>query len=169
MMISLAKLLVLPSSVFLLVIPITLSAVTHLWNPIGFPAIYMDEDIYLARTLHLLNGLGPQMGSLYDHPYFGWLFLGSILKLINYPHSFVSSIGEDSIQMLYFVPRVVAGVLAVIDTFLIYKISELRYNKTAAFIASILFGVMPMTWITRWILLDTIQLPFILSSILFSL
>jgi hypothetical protein len=31
-----------------------------------------------------------------------------------------------------------------------------------------LFAVMPITWILRWILLDSIQLPFLLSSILFA-
>jgi hypothetical protein len=60
------------------------------------------------------------------------------------------------------------GVFAVIDTFLLYKIAERRYNRTIAFITSILFAVMPITWLTRWILLDSIQLPFIISSILFA-
>ncbi len=60
------------------------------------------------------------------------------------------------------------GLLAVIDTFLIYKISEIRYNRRVALIASILFAVMPLTWLTRLILLDSIMLPFILSSILFA-
>ena len=59
--------------------------------------------------------------------------------------------------------------LAVADTFLIYKISERRYNRNVAFIASVLFAIMPITtWLLRWILLDTIQLPFILTSILFA-
>ena len=61
------------------------------------------------------------------------------------------------------------GILAVVDTFLIYKISERRYNRNVAFIASVLFAVMPLTtWLIRRILLDTIQLTFLLSSILFA-
>jgi len=61
------------------------------------------------------------------------------------------------------------GLLAVVDTFLIYKIAEYRYNRNIAFIAAILFAVMPLSWILRRVLLESIQLPFILSSILFLL
>ena len=61
------------------------------------------------------------------------------------------------------------GVLAVVDTFLVFKIAERRYNKTIAFIAAILFAVMPFSWILRRILLDNLLLPFLLSSILFAL
>jgi 4-amino-4-deoxy-L-arabinose transferase-like glycosyltransferase len=61
------------------------------------------------------------------------------------------------------------GLLAIVDTYLVYKIAEYRYNKTVAFIAAILFAVMPITWILRKILLDPILLPFLLLSILFAL
>jgi 4-amino-4-deoxy-L-arabinose transferase-like glycosyltransferase len=71
-------------------------------------------------------------------------------------------------EMLYMVPRVLMGLLAVLDTFFIYKIGEYRYDKRVAFIASFLFAAMPLTWLTRRILLDSIQLPFILLSILFA-
>ena len=60
------------------------------------------------------------------------------------------------------------GILAVVDTFLVYKISERRYNRSVAFIASVLFAVMPMSWLLRRILLDSILMPFLLSSILFA-
>jgi hypothetical protein len=54
-----------------------------------------------------------------------------MLKLIGYPDSLKPSIGDmHSIEMLYFVPRVLMGILAVIDTFLIYKISEFHYNRS---------------------------------------
>src|SRR5215211_1623827 len=58
------------------------------------------------------------------------------------------------------------GILAVIDTFLIYKIAERMYNRNVALFASIIFAVMPATWFTRMILLDSILLPFLLLSIL---
>jgi 4-amino-4-deoxy-L-arabinose transferase-like glycosyltransferase len=58
------------------------------------------------------------------------------------------------------------GILAVIDTFFIYKISERMYNRNVALFASILFAVMPSTWFTRMILLDSILLPLLLLSIL---
>ena len=61
------------------------------------------------------------------------------------------------------------GILAVFDTFLIYKISERRYNATVGFIGAMLFAIMPITWLTRWIHLDSIQLPFILLSIFFAM
>lgn len=127
----------------------------------------------------VLHGLGPQepvSGGYpypFDHPYFGQLFLAGALKLIDYPDSLNPSLGsgnlEDSIQALYLVPRVVMGLLAVLDTFLIYKISQLRYNRNTALFASVLFAVMPLTWMFRRIYLDTILTPFLLSSILFAL
>ena len=79
-------------SVFLLSIPLVLSAFTHLWNPIGFPDIFYDEGIYMQRSMRVLEGLGPQEPShRYDHPYFGQLFLASLLKIVNYPDSVIIS------------------------------------------------------------------------------
>src|SRR5690349_9542967 len=75
---------------------------------------------------------------------------------------------RNSIEMLYLVPRVLMGILSIIDTFLVYKIAERRYNRSVALIASVLFAVMPMTWLLRRILLDSILMPFLLSSILFA-
>jgi hypothetical protein len=46
--------------IFLLIIPLALSAFTHLWNPIGFPDLFSDEGVYMRRSLHVLEGLGPQ-------------------------------------------------------------------------------------------------------------
>src|SRR5918994_2343120 len=71
--------------------------------------------------------------------------------------------------MVWLFPRATMGVLAVVDTFLIYKIAERRYNRNVAFIATILFAVMPYTWLIRWALIEPIQLPFLLTSILFAL
>src|SRR5919197_1478105 len=156
-------------TVFILLLSILgiLTAFTHLWNPVGFPTgPSNDEGIYIRRAMHVLSGQDPQESHLYDHPYFGQTFLASILALIGYPNSLKPTVGEvHSIEMLYLVPRILIGILAIADTFLIYKISEIRYNRNVAFIASILFAVMPITtWPIRWILLDTIQLPFLLSS-----
>ena len=178
------------SSSFLLAIPLILAAYTHLWNAIGFPAIQADEYKYVRRALHVLNGLGPQdpasrfdhgqiqggstnnnikSSSSYDHPYFGQIFLAGVFNLIGYPRS-LNPTSDDlhSIEMLYLLPRLLMGTLSIIDTFLIYKIAKRRYTETVGFIASMLFAVMPITWILRWILLDSIQLPFLLSSILFA-
>jgi hypothetical protein len=138
----------------------------------------------MHRTMHILEGLGHhhKQSSIYphpyDHPYFGQYFLAGMLAIVGYPASLnlSSSVaaGADgdtihSIEILHLVPRVLMGVLAVFDTFLVYKIAERRYNRTIALIASILFAVMPITWILRKILLESLLLPLLLSSILFAL
>ena len=165
----------------LILIPLILSAFTHLFNPGGFPCVNFDEAVGIRRAMHFLVGLGPQdpssrfdhsqaSTSSYDHPHFGQIFLAGMFKIIGYPSSLNPSSSIQSIEMLYVVPRVIMGMLAVVDTFLIYKIVERRYNtKTGAFIASTLFAVMPMTWLYRWILLDSILMPFVLSSILLAI
>jgi hypothetical protein len=150
--------------------------------------MYIDESHYMRRAVQVLEGMGPQEPRSvyvypYDHPYFGQLFLAGVLELIGYPTIVLnqssspssspspntsSSNIQHSIEMLYLVPRMLMGILAVVDTFLVYKISERRYNRNVAFIASVLFAVMPMTWLLRRILLDSILLPFLLSSILFA-
>src|SRR5215213_4895562 len=162
-------------SVILLSIPLILSAFTHLWNPIGFPDIFYDEGIYMQRSMRMLEGLGPQEPShRYDHPYFGQIFLAGALGIVGYPDSLSPSNagGSDddvlhSIETLYLFPRVLMGLLAIADTFLIYKITERRYhNRNVALVAAILFAVMPYGWLFRRIFLETIQVPFLLTSIL---
>jgi hypothetical protein len=165
----------------LILIPLILSAFTHLFNLGGFPCVNFDEAVGIRRAMHFLVGLGPQdpssrfdhsqaSTSSYDHPHFGQIFLAGMFKIIGYPSSLNPSSSIQSIEMLYVVPRVIMGMLAVVDTFLIYKIFERRYkSKTGAFIASTLFAVMPMTWLYRWILLDSILMPFVLSSILLAI
>ena len=154
-----------------LAIPLVLVVFTHLWNPAGFPTIHPDEGYYIGRSIHVSEGLGPKEDAArYDHPYFAWLFLGSIFNLIGYPDSANPTPGDaNSIEMVWLFPRATMGILAVIDTFLIYKIAERRYNRNVAFIAAILFAVMPYTWLIRRFLIEPIQLPFLLTSILFAL
>jgi hypothetical protein len=61
------------------------------------------------------------------------------------------------------------GFLATIDTFLVFKITEVRYrNRTIAFFASLIFAILPLPHLFRWLLLETIELPFLLLSILFA-
>ncbi len=138
-------------------------------NPAGFPDIFYDEGVYMRRAMHVLSGTGPQEGFFYDHPYFGQLFLAGVLETIGYPDSFHPSPTAQSIEKLYTAPRILMGILAILDTIMIYKISESRYNRRAALISSILFAVMPITWLTRRILLDSILLPFFLASVLFAI
>src|ERR671915_2386634 len=157
-----------------LALPLILSSFTHLWNPIGFPAMWVVEGQYMQRAMQVLEGEGlhePRsfFAHFYDHPFFGQLFLAGMLALTNYPPDMSTPISVSSIETLYLVPKLFMGLLAVIDTFLVYRIAEYRYNKTVAFIAAVLFAVMPVTWILRKILLETILLPFLLLSILFAL
>ena len=155
-----------------ILIPLVLTSFTHVWNPIGFPDFFYDEGIYLRRAMHVLEGLGPQESPyLYDHPFFGQLFLAGMFKLLNFPQSIAGGELSDTatIDSLFLVPRLIMGGLAVLDTFLIYKIAEKQYGTNVALVSAILFSVMPMTWIFRRILLDSILVPFLLSSILFAL
>lgn len=152
-----------------LIIILCLASFTHLWNAANFPDIFFDEGVYMRRAMHILAGLGPQESPFHDHPFFGQIFLSTILGLIGFPNSFHPSVDPHSISELYLVPRIIMGLLAVADTFLIYKIAENRYGSKVALISSLLFAVMPFTWITRRILLDSILLPFLLLSILLAL
>lgn len=164
----------------LILIPLILSAFTHLWNAVEFPSFHIDEGVYIRRALHVLSGLGPQdpdsrfdhpqdTTSAYDHPYFGQVFLAAVFKLIGYPQNLLASSDFASIQKLFTVPRLIMGAIAVIDTFLVYKIGERRFNPTVALFASLLFAVMPSSWFTRRVVLDSIMLPFILASIFLAL
>jgi hypothetical protein len=135
-----------------------------------------DEGVYLKRSMRELAGLGPQdpdnrfdhsqeSNSSYDHPYFGQVLLAGIFALIGYPDS-KDSADSNSIEYYFAVPRVIMGIFSIIDTFLIFRICERRYNLTIAVAAAILFALMPMSWLTRRIVLDSLQLPFVLLSIL---
>ena len=162
-------------SIISLAIPLILSAYTHLWNPIGFPAIWVVEGQYMDRAMHLLEGLGLHgTNSIsphpYDHPYFGQIFLATIFKIIGYPQILKPSADLNSIETLYLVPRIIMGLLAISDTFLVYMIAHYRYenNRIIALFAATLFAIMPVTWILRKIFLESILLPFLLLSILFA-
>ena len=124
------------TSILSILIILGLSAFTHIWNVAGFPDIFFDEGVYMRRAMHVLNGLGPQEGSFYDHPFFGQIFLAGILAVIGYPQSLNPSGDLNSISLLYLVPRLIIGTLAVVDTFLIYKISYKRYGQNVALISA---------------------------------
>ena len=153
-----------------LVIPLIMSAFTHLWNPIGFPAIHSDEGRYLTKAVNIIRGIAPNDPGNYYHPYFGQIILAGALGIEGYLELADSNDNAElrSIENLWLVPRLLMGIFAVVDTFLIYKIAEKRYNRYVAFISSILFAVMPLTWMTRRIYLDSILLPFLLLSVLFA-
>ena len=143
-------------SIILIITPLVLSAFIHLWNPKGFPPLYFDEGIYMRRAMNMLETHSPQEDPyFYDHPYFGQTFLAGIFWMTGYPSSLHPSVSIKSIETLYSFPRILMGVLAIIDTLLVYKISERRYSRNVAFIASTLFcsdanNVVTNASITGW-------------------
>lgn len=164
---------------YCILVPIVLSAIVHLWNPSGFPALHPDESDYIRKAMHVVAGLGPQEGTSdpiainnqpYTHPHFGQLFLAAVLGVgFSGSNLLATSNLAHTVEFLYTLPRVVMGLLAVLDTFLIFKIADRRYDRSVALVSSSLFAVMPMTWILREVYLDNILMPFLLSSILFAL
>jgi len=153
---------------YLILIPLVFSGFIHLLNPVGFPDIFFDEGIYMRRAINLIETGDPQESYLYDHPYFGQIVLAGILQTSNYlPNE--TSTDPKFLQNLYLIPRVFMGLLAVLDTFLIYQITKEKFQKNVALLSSTLFAVMPFTWIFNRILLDSILLPFLLSSILLAI
>jgi hypothetical protein len=161
--------------ILLILIPLALSSYTHLWNLLGFPSFHIDEAHYMRRAMSVIQGMGPQESGpeayprLYDHPYFGQLFMAGFLGLVGYPDSLNPGSDVNSIQNLHLAPRLLIGIVAIFDTFLIFKIAERRYNMAIALTAAIIFAIMPSTWIFRRVYLDTILLPFLLSSIFLAL
>jgi hypothetical protein len=163
----------------LLLVPLALSAIVHIWNPFGFPSIHNDEAHYMRRTMQVLEGMGPQetsetYASPFDHPYFGQTFLASVLSILGYPDAltpFDTSFTDivKSMESLYSIPRIIMGSLAVVDTFLIYLIGKRRYDERIGFMAAILFAVMPISWMSKRIVLDSIMLPFVLLALYFAL
>lgn len=164
---------------YCILVPIVLSAIVHLWNPGGFPALHPDESDYIRKAMHVVAGLGPQEGTgdpiainnqPYTHPHFGQLFLAAVLGVgFSNPNLLAASNLAQTVEFLYTLPRIVMGLLAVLDTLLIFKIADRRYDRNIALVSSSLFAVMPMTWILREVYLDNILMPFLLSSILFAL
>ena len=155
----------------ILVLVLAASSVVHIWNPVGYPTIHVDEGTYMRRAMHILEGLGLKEKLWgYDHPFFGPLFLAATLSIFGYPNITSPDLAnKDSFRSLYLVPRLVMGLLAVVDTYLVYKIGEIRYGRKVAVLAAVLFALMPITWILRRIYLESILLPFLLSSILFAI
>lgn len=153
---------------FLFLIPLVFASFIHLLNPVGYPEIFFDEGIYMRRAMNMIDTGNPQESYLYDHPYFGQIILASVLQITNYPHNDTST-DPMSLQNLYLIPRLFMGMIAVLNTFLVYQIAKEKFGNNVALLSSMLFAVMPYTWIFNRILLDSILLPFLLTSILLAI
>jgi hypothetical protein len=108
-------------SLIFILIPIVLSTYTHLWNPTGFPSLHVDEGHYLRKAISTETGQGLQPQERYRAPYFGQIFLAGIFSMIGYPNIELGD--KNPVEQLYLVPRLIMGILAVIDTFLLYSLN----------------------------------------------
>ena len=54
--------------IVILLVPLALSAYTHLWNPLGFPSIHIDESHYMRRAMLVIQGMGPQESAASGYP-----------------------------------------------------------------------------------------------------
>jgi 4-amino-4-deoxy-L-arabinose transferase-like glycosyltransferase len=154
----------------LFLIPLALSAYTHLWNAAGFPDIFYDEGAYLRRAMNFLYYLELQESeTYYDHPFFGQILLAGFFAATGFPDSVNPVPTAESIANIHLTPRILMGLLAVLDTFLVFKLAETRYGGKIALLAALLFAVMPMTWMSRRVLLDALLLPFVLTAIYLAL
>ena len=153
---------------FLLVAIIALSAYTHTWNPAGFPVLHDDEDTYVQRGIGILNN--EVLYGLHDHPFFGQTVLAGFMHVSGYPGLLDDPPTDPShIEALYAYPRAFMGLLAVLDTLLVYMIADRMFGRRVALVAAVIFAVAPMSLMLRMVLLDSILLPFVLSSVLLAL
>ena len=72
----------------------------------------------MERALRVLQGGGPQVpaedfGRPFDHPYFSQIFLASMLGSVGYPDSVKGSADLISPELLYLIPRILMGIIAV--------------------------------------------------------
>ena len=72
-------------------------------------------------------------------------------------------------EALYAYPRAFMGLLAVLDTLLVYLIADRMFGRRVAAVTAVIFAVTPMSLMLRMVLLDSILLPFVLSSVLLAL
>ena len=153
---------------FLLAVIIALSAYTHMWNPAGFPIFHGDESIYVQRGVGILNH--EVLYGLHDHPFFGQTVLAGFMHVSGYQDLLDDPPADPShLEALYAYPRTFMGLLAVLDTLLVYLIADRMFGRRVAAVAAVIFAVAPMSLILRMVMLDSILLPFVLSSVLLAL
>ena len=145
-----------------------LSAYTHTWNPAGFPNFHGDEIVYVQRGVGILNH--EVLYGLHDHPFFGQTVLAGFMYVSGYPGLLDDPPADPShMETLYAYPRAFMGLLAVLDTLLVYLIADRMFGRRVAAVAAVIFAVAPMSLLLRMVLLDSILLPFVLSSVLLAL
>ena len=159
---------------FLLATIIALSAYTHMWDPAGFPILQGDESVYVKRGVGVLDRevlyARDDLHGLYDHPFFGQIVLAGFMYVSGYPGLLDDPQTDPSyLEAFYAYPRAFMGLLAVLDTLLVYLIADRMFGRRVAAVAAVIFAVAPMSLLLRMVLLDSILLPFVLSSVLLAL
>ena len=139
-----------------------------MWNPAGFPIFHGDESIYVKRGVGILNH--EVLYGLHDHPFFGQTVLAGFMYVSGYSGLLDDPPADPShMEALYAYPRTFMGLLAVLDTLLVYLIADRMFGRRVAAVAAVIFAVAPMSLILRMVMLDSILLPFVLSSVLLAL
>lgn len=138
------------------------SAWAHLAHAAVFHDVLMDEGIYINRAINILQGQALQNPpGWYAHPFFGWVFMAVVFRLVGYPPWTVGDAAASPFPCtpacsLILVPRLLAATLAVVDTLLIYGIARRLYgSRWAALGAAAFFALTPATWLFTLVLLDS--------------
>ena len=153
---------------FLLVMIIALSAYTHTWNPAGFPVFHVDESRYITHGVDIMNNELPH--GKYDHPFFGKIVIGGFMYVAGYQDLLDDPSTDPShLEAFYAYPRAFMGLLAALDTLLVYLIADRMFGRRVAAVAAVIFAIAPMSLMLRMVLLDSILLPFVLASVLLAL
>ena len=88
----------------------------------GFP-LYTDEGHYMRRSLVVLEGIGIQEKTSFYRDAYDHLFL-VVLTITGYPNFAMSQL-LSSIGLAIAFPKVIIEIFVIIDTYLVFKISEL--------------------------------------------
>lgn len=136
-----------------------LSALVHGYNMFGYPAYFDDEGTYSAYGWAVINnGELSHYTYWYDHPPLGWIQLALWSLLTGGYETFGFAINSG---------RAFVFILAVLSTFLIYRISRnFHADKFSAFFGSLMFAISPLAIsMNRMIFLDNIMAFWVLLAI----
>lgn len=150
---------------FSLVLILVLSVSLRLYNVEKFPDMFYDEGVYLDRAVFFLQ-TGILQQWFYDHPFLGWLLLSPFVGAAGYGQSMLT-LTREQVAYMYSLPHLVMGLVAVIDTLLLYLLVKKIYGRASiALVASALFATSAGSWLLRRVTLDSFMTTFILLSYL---
>lgn len=138
----------------------------------SFPEYFWDEGVYVDRSMNFAKTLQMYQDPNYiDHPPLGWIIPALLFTVIGFPNSIVHLQTHDmnlQLFLLFLIPRLVAVSYVIPIAILVYKLSDRLYNnKKFALISLASFGLIPVLWPFRNLLLDPLMILFVLSSLFF--